>query len=825
MEIAGLGHEQGQLDVSALSGLIPVPLTDAQTHLCCVRSQALDVIESPRSECGAPPNEPDTLDQRVRAVSAGGQRSDYEGRARSSPSGTDALDVEIQRLERELAALRRGEEAEGDELQVWDRQQVLDLQEAKDADVSVGEEGLLGFAAEADEMVASAEPQTQHCADSPHDHDMEGHGTIDLDQAWQSTDTVQDSVRSVQGTENRSNAGNVLREREAQTPQQRHENKGVWADGNAAQKLFAHVTSLGLGQPSSADKKEEGKDRVDEAVRRAQDLLQQAARANPSVPGGIVLDDEPDWLKPVDLDAFLEHAAGGVEAVHDSKSDAFADPLNSFGWQDDEGGAAEEWDGDLAWAVQRVADPDSASSVLNPMAKNDVDPGIKEDGLEMENKGTFNNGGHVDFGTDGIDTPTSFVGAGLGEDGTWKWKEAWELWDIVQGRGSRGLGYTVLRHREFGSVVELFHDSDDGFFRVLPGHAVPRDTVQRDLVHGQGVGEPLWSGEYTRPIFMCARWGDFWLRRSFNAPMLVRHVMQHAGSQAVAFPRKGVAAGLFTIQVQGPLLRVTWALDAHTSVRSPALSFLTPEGVVHFGSRSIVMISQGRDPQRLPRYMLDTPRELLPEHRRMLRHELQARLDWYLSSAGDQLRLGVSSITAGDDDAEVGLAKKSGHKTESVVLKNRRAKPTEPQAKNADCESLLPYLPCSCFSELTESVKALTHSMGGLTHRDSSALRWITWAQRRLIWRREGVASGNSSDRILPPLYASHFFGPPPLSFHPHLLQFACLNIFSNKVFKRGVILATEGVRVEKRKRVQPCALSTSSLSHRRMWHLPQLAS
>ena len=141
--------------------------------------------------------------------------------------------------------------------------------------------------------------------------------------------------------------------------------------------------------------------------------------------------------------------------------------------------------------------------------------------------------------------------------------------------------------------------------------------------------------------------------------------------------------------------------------------------------------------------MLDTPRELLPEHRRMLRHELQARLDWYLSSAGDQLRLGVSSITAGDDDAEVGLVKKSGHKTESVVLKNRRAKPTEPQAKNADCESLLPYLPCSCFSELTESVKALTHSMGGLTHRDSSALRWITWAQRRLIWRREGVASGN----------------------------------------------------------------------------------
>ena len=141
MEIAGLGHEQGQLDVSALSGLIPVPLTDAQTHLCCVRSQALDVIESPRSECGAPPNETDTLDQRVRAVSAGGQRSDYEGRARSSPSGTDALDVEIQRLERELAALRRGEEAEGDELQVWDRQQVLDLVNEYQVMILQGETG------------------------------------------------------------------------------------------------------------------------------------------------------------------------------------------------------------------------------------------------------------------------------------------------------------------------------------------------------------------------------------------------------------------------------------------------------------------------------------------------------------------------------------------------------------------------------------------------------------------------------------------------------------------------------------------------------------
>jgi hypothetical protein len=54
---------------------------------------------------------------------------------------------------------------------------------------------------------------------------------------------------------------------------------------------------------------------------------------------------------------------------------------------------------------------------------------------------------------------------GGGEEGTWQYKDAWELWDIVQGRGYAGLGYTVLRHREFGTVVELFHDSDDGFFR------------------------------------------------------------------------------------------------------------------------------------------------------------------------------------------------------------------------------------------------------------------------------------------------------------------------------------------------------------------------
>ena len=54
------------------------------------------------------------------------------------------------------------------------------------------------------------------------------------------------------------------------------------------------------------------------------------------------------------------------------------------------------------------------------------------------------------------------------------------------------------------------------------------------------------------------------------------------------------------------------------------------------------------------------------------------------------------------------------------------------------------------------------------------------------------MASENGSDCILPPLYASHFSLPPPLSFHPHLLPFACLNISLNTDFKLGVILATE---------------------------------
>jgi len=206
------------------------------------------------------------------------------------------------------------------------------------------------------------------------------------------------------------------------------------------------------------------------------------------------------------------------------------------------------------------------------------------------------------------------------------------------------LGYTVLRHREFGTVVELFHDSDDGFFRVLPGHATPREreTVEREEgERGErgGRGELRWNGEFTRPIFMCARWGDFWERRSFNAHMLVKHVTERSGQPSVAFPRHGVAAGLFTIQVQGPLLRLTWALDCHRSVKCPALTFLTPEGIIHFGYQALVQVSQGHDPHRLPRYTLEAPRELLLQGRSLFRRELRARLNWYSNGGADFLLL------------------------------------------------------------------------------------------------------------------------------------------------------------------------------------------
>jgi hypothetical protein len=51
-------------------------------------------------------------------------------------------------------------------------------------------------------------------------------------------------------------------------------------------------------------------------------------------------------------------------------------------------------------------------------------------------------------------------------------------------------------------------------------------------------------------------------------------------------------------------------------------------------------VLQGRDPQRLPAYTLQTPRELLLENRRELKKELHARLEWYYSSGGDVLLIG-----------------------------------------------------------------------------------------------------------------------------------------------------------------------------------------
>jgi hypothetical protein len=58
------------------------------------------------------------------------------------------------------------------------------------------------------------------------------------------------------------------------------------------------------------------------------------------------------------------------------------------------------------------------------------------------------------------------------------------VWDVVQGRGLRGFGYTVLRLRTTGTVIELFHDSDDGFFRFMPSKGLPRERGDD--------GSPLW---------------------------------------------------------------------------------------------------------------------------------------------------------------------------------------------------------------------------------------------------------------------------------------------------------------------------------------------
>jgi hypothetical protein len=116
--------------------------------------------------------------------------------------------------------------------------------------------------------------------------------------------------------------------------------------------------------------------------------------------------------------------------------------------------------------------------------------------------------------------------------------------------------------------------------------------------------------------------------------------------------------GANTTQAQGPLLRITWALDCHASVALPALTFLTPDGLLHFGTKSLVLVAQGRDPRRLPRYMLETPHELVPQHRPALLQQLQARLEWYAGSGGDELRL--LSVGAGGVRAEDGGVEKLG---------------------------------------------------------------------------------------------------------------------------------------------------------------------
>jgi hypothetical protein len=154
---------------------------------------------------------------------------------------------------------------------------------------------------------------------------------------------------------------------------------------------------------------------------------------------------------------------------------------------------------------------------------------------------------------------------------------------------------------------------------------------------------------------MCARWGDIWERQNFNAHMLVRFLTLHAGEASVRFPQRAVAAGLFTIEPQGPLLRITWALDSHEDIKTPALTFLTPDGILHFGSKSVVQVAQGRDPQRLPWYMFETPHELLLQGQAALKKELRRRLAWYASSAGDMLRLGTTvRVTGGERESLLG---------------------------------------------------------------------------------------------------------------------------------------------------------------------------
>jgi len=189
----------------------------------------------------------------------------------------------------------------------------------------------------------------------------------------------------------------------------------------------------------------------------------------------------------------------------------------------------------------------------------------------------------------------------------------------------QGYGYTVLRLRTLGTVIELFHDSDDGHFRFLPGKAVPREKAQD--------GSPLWKGSFTRSILACARWGDYWERAGFNAHSLVRRVTERSGWAETRFPQGGsVAAGLWTITREGPLLKLSWALDHDTA--KPSLTYLTPDGFLHFGMERVIQVFMGKDPMKLPRYIFKLPYDLTIKGKKAFREELVERLEWYKDEAG-----------------------------------------------------------------------------------------------------------------------------------------------------------------------------------------------
>eukprot|EP00960_Hanusia_phi_P016335 481784-Hanusia_phi.AAC.3 len=207
---------------------------------------------------------------------------------------------------------------------------------------------------------------------------------------------------------------------------------------------------------------------------------------------------KPEWLQPADL-----------TGLQDSDNETVG-----------EGGDEEqEWDGDLLWTMGKQEDPDA----------NDDFPAVL---MENDDTATYGGGGQP-CRTQGDEmVVVKEAGSLAGEDWS-RSMSAQEVWDIAQGRGQRGNGYTILRNRIYGTIIELYHDSDDGrkdctqtsatdravagFFRFLPGSALPRDRTDK--------GEPMWRVSYQDTCRR--RWGDFWPRLGFMAHMLVRFIIEN----------------------------------------------------------------------------------------------------------------------------------------------------------------------------------------------------------------------------------------------------------------------------------------------------------